>query len=149
MGTIQLWSVILRNSGAVSNSTMCDAYRFLKVLWHYSHLFEFVTSCQKFKDGTCTVTGLCSWSKWFNVHMVQDFEMTQWKWKNTTPIASMKETLPNWVIGCSVCSWTACARSRCKKSRKEVVDAHVGSESAQSWNVTIASSMSSVPCAIF
>ena len=33
----------------------------------------------------------------------------------------MKETLHNWVTGCSVCSWVACACSKCKQSRKEVV----------------------------
>lgn len=56
--------------------------------------FEFATSWQKIKDGTCTVTGLSSWSKWFSVNMVQDSEMTRWKWKKTTLIVSMKETLP-------------------------------------------------------
>ena len=39
---------------------------------------------------------------------------------NISIIASMKETLPNRVVGCSVCSWVACARSKHEKSRKEV-----------------------------
>ena len=36
-------------------------------------------------------------------------------------IASMKETLPNRVVGSSVCSWAACARSKREKPRKEAV----------------------------
>ena len=36
-------------------------------------------------------------------------------------IASTKETLPNCVVGCSVCLWVSCACFKHKKSRKEVV----------------------------
>ena len=33
-------------------------------------------------------------------------------------VASMKETLPNWVVSCSVCLWVACACSKCEKLRR-------------------------------
>ena len=36
-------------------------------------------------------------------------------------IVSTKETLPNWIVGCSVCSWVGCACSKRKKSRNVVV----------------------------
>ena len=57
-----------------------------------------------------------------------------WKnyvWVSLTIIALTKETLPNWVLVCSVCSWVAGA---CEKWRKQVV---VRFQSVPTWNVTI------------
>ena len=53
-----------------------------------------------------------------------------------------KEMLPNRVVGCSVCSWATCARNQEKRLLC------VGCKFAASWNITMASSMPSVPCTI-
>ena len=74
------------------------------------------------------------WEKDFFIHfLTRQSKLAGLGNFNEAFIVSMKETLPNLVVGCFMCLWAACACSKHEKSRKEVCWFQI--------NVTIAFSM--------